>query len=147
MVPGVTRASTVPMNLSLVWSSLQHQLQENNGACGLICHSLFNGLVKEFKSKRTRLIRKRQSPRGGVAPTHGTHLIFQTQKSIQYMPFEGMRDQEEAASISDEEMVDGDANIDDKEMVDGDANIDDDEMVDANIDDEDDEMVDANIDD
>ncbi|KAK9096548.1 hypothetical protein Sjap_022045 [Stephania japonica] len=53
--------------------------------------------------------------------------------------------EEEAASLSDEEMVDGDANIDDEEMVDGDANIDDEEMVDANIDDE--EMVDANIDD
>ncbi|KAK9096571.1 hypothetical protein Sjap_022068 [Stephania japonica] len=32
MVHGVTRDLTVPMNLSLVWSSLQHQLQENNGA-------------------------------------------------------------------------------------------------------------------
>ncbi|KAK9096626.1 hypothetical protein Sjap_022123 [Stephania japonica] len=55
--------------------------------------------------------------------------------------------EEEAASISDEEMVDGDANIDDEEMMDGDANIDDEdeEMVYANIDDED--MVDANIDD
>ncbi|KAK9096557.1 hypothetical protein Sjap_022054 [Stephania japonica] len=52
--------------------------------------------------------------------------------------------EEEVASISEEVMVDGDANIDDKEMVDGDANIDDEEMVDANIDDE--EMVDANID-
>ncbi|KAK9096552.1 hypothetical protein Sjap_022049 [Stephania japonica] len=51
--------------------------------------------------------------------------------------------EEEAASISDEEMVDGDANIDDEEMVD--AIIDDEEMVDANIDDEDEEMVDANI--
>ncbi|KAK9096565.1 hypothetical protein Sjap_022062 [Stephania japonica] len=40
--------------------------------------------------------------------------------------------EEEATSISDEEMVDGDANIDDEEMVD--ANIDDEEMVDANID-------------
>ncbi|KAK9096546.1 hypothetical protein Sjap_022043 [Stephania japonica] len=57
--------------------------------------------------------------------------------------------EEEAAGISDEEMVDGDANIDDEEMVDGDANIDDEVMVDANIDDndEDEEMVDANIDD
>ncbi|KAK9154211.1 hypothetical protein Sjap_001691 [Stephania japonica] len=70
--------------------------------------------------------------------------------------------EEEAATISDEEMVDGDANIDDEEMVDAnfddededmvDANIDDDEdedeeMIDANIDDEDKEMVDANIDD
>ncbi|KAK9096630.1 hypothetical protein Sjap_022127 [Stephania japonica] len=54
--------------------------------------------------------------------------------------------EEEAASISDEEMVDGDANTDDEEMVDGDANIDNEEMVDANIDDEDEEMVDANID-
>ncbi|KAK9096615.1 hypothetical protein Sjap_022112 [Stephania japonica] len=54
--------------------------------------------------------------------------------------------EEEAASISDKEMVDGDANTDDEEMVDGDANIDDEEMVDANIDDEDEEMVDANID-
>ncbi|KAK9096616.1 hypothetical protein Sjap_022113 [Stephania japonica] len=53
--------------------------------------------------------------------------------------------EEEAASISDEEMVDGDANIDDKEMVE--AIIDDEEMVDANIGDEDEEMVDANIDD
>ncbi|KAK9096570.1 hypothetical protein Sjap_022067 [Stephania japonica] len=51
--------------------------------------------------------------------------------------------EEEAASISDEEMVDGDANIYDEEMVD--ANIDDEdgEIVDANIDDE--HMVDANI--
>ncbi|KAK9096605.1 hypothetical protein Sjap_022102 [Stephania japonica] len=55
--------------------------------------------------------------------------------------------EEEAAIISDEKMVDGDANIDDEEMVDGDANIDEEEMVDANIDDEDEEMVDANIDD
>ncbi|KAK9096575.1 hypothetical protein Sjap_022072 [Stephania japonica] len=57
--------------------------------------------------------------------------------------------EEEAAGISDEEMVDGDANIDDEEMVDGDANIDDKVMVDANIEDndEDEEMVDANIDD
>ncbi|KAK9096569.1 hypothetical protein Sjap_022066 [Stephania japonica] len=53
--------------------------------------------------------------------------------------------EEDAASISDEEMVDGDANIDDEEMVVGDANIDDEEMVDSNIDDE--EIVDANIDD
>ncbi|KAK9096549.1 hypothetical protein Sjap_022046 [Stephania japonica] len=35
--------------------------------------------------------------------------------------------EEEADSISDEEMVDGDANIDDEEMMDGDANIDDEE--------------------
>ncbi|KAK9096608.1 hypothetical protein Sjap_022105 [Stephania japonica] len=50
---------------------------------------------------------------------------------------------EEAVSISNEEIVDGDANID-EEMVD--ANIDEDEeMVDANISDEDVEMVDANI--
>ncbi|KAK9096562.1 hypothetical protein Sjap_022059 [Stephania japonica] len=54
---------------------------------------------------------------------------------------------EVAASISDEEMVDGDDNIDDEEMVEGDANMDDEEVVDANIDDEDQEMVDANIDD
>ncbi|KAK9096572.1 hypothetical protein Sjap_022069 [Stephania japonica] len=53
--------------------------------------------------------------------------------------------EEEAASISDEEMVDGEANIDDEEIVD--ANIDDEEMVVANIDDEDEEMVNANIDD
>ncbi|KAK9096545.1 hypothetical protein Sjap_022042 [Stephania japonica] len=53
--------------------------------------------------------------------------------------------EEEATSISEEEMVDGDANIDDEEMVDGDANIDDEKMVDANINDE--EIVDANIND
>ncbi|KAK9096564.1 hypothetical protein Sjap_022061 [Stephania japonica] len=51
--------------------------------------------------------------------------------------------EEKAASISDEEMVDGDANIDDEEMVD--VIIDDEEMVDTNIDDEDEETVDANI--
>ncbi|KAK9096563.1 hypothetical protein Sjap_022060 [Stephania japonica] len=44
--------------------------------------------------------------------------------------------EEEAASISDEKMVDVDVNIDDEEMLDGDANIDDEEMVDANIDNE-----------
>ncbi|KAK9096566.1 hypothetical protein Sjap_022063 [Stephania japonica] len=53
--------------------------------------------------------------------------------------------EEEVASISDEEMLDGDDNIDDKEMVDGDTKIEDEEMVDANIDHE--EMVVANIDD
>ncbi|KAK9127175.1 hypothetical protein Syun_015972 [Stephania yunnanensis] len=52
MVRGATRAITVPMNLSLVWSSLQQQLQENNGANsvaveGSFFQSLFNGLVKE----------------------------------------------------------------------------------------------------
>ncbi|KAK9096542.1 hypothetical protein Sjap_022039 [Stephania japonica] len=51
--------------------------------------------------------------------------------------------EEEAASISDEEMVDGDANIYDEEMVDANIDDEDEEMVDANIDDED--MVDANI--
>ncbi|KAK9096560.1 hypothetical protein Sjap_022057 [Stephania japonica] len=55
--------------------------------------------------------------------------------------------EEEAASICDEEMVDGDANINEEELVDGDANIDDEEMVDANIDNADEEIVDANIDD
>ncbi|KAK9096632.1 hypothetical protein Sjap_022129 [Stephania japonica] len=53
--------------------------------------------------------------------------------------------EQEAASISDEEIVDRDANIDDEEMVDVDANIVDEEMVDANIDDEEMVDVDANI--
>ncbi|KAK9116191.1 hypothetical protein Sjap_015138 [Stephania japonica] len=54
--------------------------------------------------------------------------------------------EEEAASISDEMMVDGDANINDEEMVDANVDDKDEEMVDANFDDyKDEEMVDANI--
>ncbi|KAK9154210.1 hypothetical protein Sjap_001690 [Stephania japonica] len=54
MVRGATRAITVPMNLSFVWSSLQQQLQENNGTNsvaveGSFFQSLFNGLVKEVE--------------------------------------------------------------------------------------------------
>ncbi|KAK9116196.1 hypothetical protein Sjap_015143 [Stephania japonica] len=54
--------------------------------------------------------------------------------------------EEEAASISDVMMVDGDANINDEEMVDANVDDKDEEMVDANFDDyKDEEMVDANI--
>ncbi|KAI3913799.1 hypothetical protein MKW92_024195 [Papaver armeniacum] len=52
MVRGATRAVTVPINLTAVWSSLQQLLQEMNGATGVAVdgsffQSLFNGLVKE----------------------------------------------------------------------------------------------------
>ncbi|KAK9096568.1 hypothetical protein Sjap_022065 [Stephania japonica] len=183
MVRGVTMALTVPMNLSLVWSSLQHQLQENNGAWGLICHSLFNGLVKECEilgsirvgvhwtpivfancqrdsvdslfSQIVSTKALRRCPEGVpldtvfIQPSLIDMLDSAAEDAIKCRHLK-MRlycnHEEEAASISDEEMLDGDANIDDEEMVDGDANIGD-EMVDANIDDEDEEMVDANIDD
>ncbi|KAK9096555.1 hypothetical protein Sjap_022052 [Stephania japonica] len=72
-------------------------------------------------SKRTRLIRKRQKS--------SKEEWLQLMKMRLYFNHE-----EEASSISDEEMEDGDANIDNEEMVEGDANIDDEEMVDANMD-------------
>ncbi|KAF8397566.1 hypothetical protein HHK36_016486 [Tetracentron sinense] len=52
MVCGAARGITVPTNVSTVWSSLQQQLQEMDGANGVAVESsffqsLFNGLVKE----------------------------------------------------------------------------------------------------
>lgn len=51
MVRGAARGITVPTNLSVLWSSLQHLLQEMNGATGVpvessFFQSLFNGIVK-----------------------------------------------------------------------------------------------------
>jgi len=52
MVRGAVRGTTVPTNLTVVWSSLQQLLQEIDGTSGLAVEgsffqSLFNGLVKE----------------------------------------------------------------------------------------------------
>lgn len=52
MVRGAARGITVPMNLSMLWSSLQQLLQEMDGASGVAVEgsffqSMFNGLVKE----------------------------------------------------------------------------------------------------
>ncbi|CAJ1979395.1 unnamed protein product [Sphenostylis stenocarpa] len=52
MVRGAARGTTVPTNLTVVWSSLQQLLQEIDGTSGLAVEgsffqSLFNGLVKE----------------------------------------------------------------------------------------------------
>ncbi|KAI3749982.1 hypothetical protein L2E82_20606 [Cichorium intybus] len=52
MVRGAARGITVPMNLSMLWSSLQLLLQEMDGASGVAVEgsffqSMFNGLVKE----------------------------------------------------------------------------------------------------
>ncbi|KAL4558280.1 hypothetical protein LXL04_036478 [Taraxacum kok-saghyz] len=52
MVRGAARGITVPMNLSMLWSSLQILLQEMDGASGVAVEgsffqSMFNGLVKE----------------------------------------------------------------------------------------------------
>ncbi|KAM7278569.1 hypothetical protein ACFE04_005703 [Oxalis oulophora] len=52
MVRGAARAITVPTNLSALWSNLQQQLQEMDGASGVAVEgsffqSLFNGLLKE----------------------------------------------------------------------------------------------------
>lgn len=52
MVRGASRGITVPTNLSVLWSSLQHLLQEMEGASGVAVdgsffQSLFNGLLKE----------------------------------------------------------------------------------------------------
>ncbi len=52
MVRGSSRGITVPTNLSGLWSSLQQQLHEMDGASGVAIEgsffqSLFNGLVKE----------------------------------------------------------------------------------------------------
>ncbi|KAK9096599.1 hypothetical protein Sjap_022096 [Stephania japonica] len=116
---------------------LQQQLQENNGALGPIFHSSFNGLMKECEILG--------SIRVGV---HWTPIVFANCQRDSVDPFFSQiglycNHEEEAASSSDEEMVDGDANIDDEEIVDEDANINVEEMVDAKIDDK--EMVDANM--
>lgn len=52
MVRGASRGITVPINLSILWSSLQQLLQEMDGSTGVAVdssffQSLFNGLVKE----------------------------------------------------------------------------------------------------
>lgn len=52
MVRGAARGITVPMNLSVLWGSLQLLLQEMDGASGVAVEgsffqSMFNGLVKE----------------------------------------------------------------------------------------------------
>ncbi len=52
MVRGSARGITVPTNLSVLWSSLQHLLHEMDGASGVAIEvsffqSLFNGLLKE----------------------------------------------------------------------------------------------------
>ncbi|KAK7859293.1 e3 ufm1-protein ligase 1 like protein, partial [Quercus suber] len=52
MVRGSARGITVPTNLSALWSSLQQQLHEMDGASGVAIdgsffQSLFNGIVKE----------------------------------------------------------------------------------------------------
>ncbi|OWM68845.1 hypothetical protein CDL15_Pgr025032 [Punica granatum] len=52
MVRGAARGITVPTNLSALWSSLQHLLQEMDGASGIAVEgsffqALFNGQVKE----------------------------------------------------------------------------------------------------
>ncbi|XP_030929737.1 E3 UFM1-protein ligase 1 homolog [Quercus lobata] len=52
MVRGSARGITVPANLSALWSSLQQQLHEMDGASGVAIdgsffQSLFNGIVKE----------------------------------------------------------------------------------------------------
>ncbi|KAH9624383.1 hypothetical protein KSS87_011894 [Heliosperma pusillum] len=54
MLRGSARGITVPMNLSALWSSLQHLLQGMEGATGVAMdnsffQSLFNGLVKEVE--------------------------------------------------------------------------------------------------
>ncbi|XP_030967664.1 E3 UFM1-protein ligase 1 homolog isoform X1 [Quercus lobata] len=54
MVRGSARGITVPTNLSALWSSLQQQLHEMDGASGVAIdgsffQSLFNGIVKEGK--------------------------------------------------------------------------------------------------
>ncbi|KAK9096623.1 hypothetical protein Sjap_022120 [Stephania japonica] len=82
------------------------------------------------KSKRTQLIRKRQKSLRWSGSNSWYPSDFSNSEKMRLY----CNHKEEATSISDEEMVDGDANIDE-------------EMVDANIGDEDVEMVDANIDD
>lgn len=52
MVRGAARGITVPMNLSVLWGSLQLLLQEMDAASGVAVEasffqSMFNGLVKE----------------------------------------------------------------------------------------------------